>query len=191
MRVSESAFSVSAFILERSFDSWLGRRKKKTENSLNEVCTFIFLVLHKTLFFLTRVKQVVNKGGEGVIVEMRALNAALLFFLPRIIGLFFFRFFFSAAYICTQTNAYSIIHFFSYFPSLQCDTHPFLHVDRIEKWKLGDQDKEGTEGKKKKKKVLPKKQKTTHKHLVYHASSSVFLFFFWLWPLFFYFFFYF
>ena len=71
-----------------------------------------FLVLHKTLFVLTRVKQVVNKGGEGMIVEMRALNAALLFFLPRIIGLFFCFFFFSSAHTCTQTNAYSIIHFF-------------------------------------------------------------------------------
>lgn len=187
MRVSESAFSVSAFILARSFDSWLGKEKKKKDKKQSQWGVYVhFLVLHKTLFVLTRVKQVVNKGGEGMIVEMRALNAALLFFLPRIIGLFFC-FFFSPAHICTQTNAYSIIHFFFfyYFPFLQCDTHPFLYVDRIEKWKLGDQDKEGTEEKRKKYCQRSRRQLISTWYTT--PLLQFFFFFFWLWLLFFFF----
>lgn len=64
---------------------------------------------------------------------------------------FFLLFFFSCTHMYSNQRLlnHSLL-FFNYFPFLQCDTHPFLYVDRIEKWKLGDQDKEGTEEKRKK-----------------------------------------
>ena len=188
MRVSESAFSVSAFILARSFDSWLGKEKKKKDKKQSQWGVYVhFLVLHKTLFVLTRVKQVVNKGGEGMIVEMRALNAALLFFLPRIIGLFFcFFFFLLHTHVLKPTLIQSFTSFFfNYFPFLQCDTHPFLYVDRIEKWKLGDQDKEGTEEKRKKYCQRSRRQLISTWYTT--PLLQFFFFFFWLWLLFFFF----
>ena len=75
--------------------------------------------------------------------------------------------------------------FFNYFPFLQCDTHPFLYVDRIEKWKLGDQDKEGTEEKRKKYCQRSRRQLISTWYTT--PLLQFFFFFFWLWLLFFFF----
>lgn len=166
---------------------WEKRRKKKTKNSLNEACTFIFWFCTKRFLFLLVWSKLWTKVGK--VWLLKCVLWMLLyssFFL--VLSVFFSAFFFFLlhTHVLKPTLIQSFTSFFfNYFPFLQCDTHPFLYVDRIEKWKLGDQDKEGTEEKRKKYCQRSRRQLISTWYTT--PLLQFFFFFFWLWLLFFFF----